>query len=107
MRILPAIGDNLHTPPLQELLDTYPHATLRILRLSHGWYAVDHCTGQVEADFVWLSDQPFDFPPHMYTHLPVVVNTEQRFWRHTDVGGKVGRWVVMAGALQRMFRVGA
>ena len=43
MRLPPviAIGHNAHTPPLQDLLESYQHPILCIRRLSHSWYAVD------------------------------------------------------------------
>ena len=88
--------------PLQDLLEDYPHHMLCIARLSHGWHAVDRYTSEDEPAVVWLSDQPFDFPTHMHKHLPVVLNTEQLFWRHNDVGGKVGRWMVPAVALEEI-----
>ena len=42
MRLPPviAIGHNAHTPPLQDLLESYQHPIVCIRRLSHSWYAV-------------------------------------------------------------------
>ena len=51
---------------------------------------------------MWLSDQPFDFPLHMQAHLPIVLKTEQCFWRHNEAGGIVGRWMVPASALREI-----
>ena len=97
-----AIGQNAHTPPLQDLLEDYQGAILCIRRLSHGWYAVERSAGQGGPALVWLSDQPFDFPTYMQAHLPIVLNTEQSFWRHNEAGGVIGRWMVPADSLSEI-----